>query len=166
MTSAQSALMSKQTNSIPGSSRRETGFTLVELIIAMVIVGILVALAFPSFMGAIRKGRRSEAMAALTSMQQEQERWRSNNQSYASTLADLRVSTPTRPSGYYSISILSDSATGYVVMADGTGSSQANDGDCAKLAIKADRSTITYASCRSCASADLAFSATNQCWSR
>ena len=70
---------------------RSDGFTLLELVIAMVISAIIVSVALPSFMGSIRKGRRSEAMTALTALQQEQERWRSNNQAYTTTLSDLRI---------------------------------------------------------------------------
>ncbi len=149
-----------------GRKRTARGFTLIELIIAMVIGAILVALALPSFMGSLRKSRRSEAMAALTAMQQEQERWRSNNQTYTATLSDLRVNTPTNPGGYYALGIANQSATGYEVIANGAGSSQVNDGSCVKLAVKVDRGAITYAGCKDCADAALSYNATSQCWSR
>ena len=150
----------------PRTKRRTRGFTLIELVIAMVIGAILVALAFPSFMSSLRKSRRSEATAALTAMQQEQERWRSNNQSYTSLLSDLRVTSPSNPAGYYALSIANASATGYEVIADGTGSTQADDGECAKLAVKVDRAAITYAGCKNCASGALVYTPTNICWSR
>lgn len=158
--------MSKVSHSTQAAKQRGRGFTLIELVIAMVIGAILVTLAFPSFMSSLRKSRRSEAVAALTAMQQEQERWRSNNQSYTSLLSDLRLTTPTQPAGYYALSIVNSSATGYEVIANGTGSSQAADGDCAKLAIKVDRAAISYAGCKACADAALTYSSSNQCWSR
>ena len=142
------------------------GFTLLELVIAMVIAAILVALALPSFMGSIRKGRRSEAMTALTALQQEAERWRSNNQSYTATLSDLRITTPTSPGGYYTLAISGNSATGYTAIADGSASSQTDDSTCVKMAVKVDRGAITYASCRSCADTDLVFAPSNVCWSK
>jgi type IV pilus assembly protein PilE len=148
------------------SQARIGGFTLLELVIAMVIGAILVAVALPSFMGSIRKGRRSEAMAALTALQQESERWRSNNQTYSSTLSDLRITSPTSPGNYYTLSISGNTGTGYTAVADGTASSQANDGACAKLAVKVDRGSISYASCQSCADSALVFAPTNTCWSR
>ncbi len=150
----------------PGPQRRARGFTLIELIIAMVIGAILVALALPSFLSSMRKSRRSEAMAALTSMQQEQERWRSNNASYTSSLTDLRLTTPSNPGHYYVLTIANNTATGYEAIADGTSSSQAADGNCAKLAVKVDRGAITYAGCQSCATNALSYAATNICWSR
>jgi type IV pilus assembly protein PilE len=158
--------MTKASHPKQTAKRSGRGFTLIELVIAMVIGSVLLALAFPSFMSSLRKSRRSEAVAALTAMQQEQERWRSNNQSYTSLLSDLRVTTPTQPAGYYALSIINSSATGYEVIANGTGSSQAADGECAKLAIKVDRAVISYAGCKACADAALTYSGSNQCWSR
>jgi len=148
------------------TQRRIRGFTLIELAIAMVIAALLVAVALPSFLDSLRKGRRSEAMAGLTTLQQEQERWRSNNQAYSESLTNLRVTSPTNPGRYYTLAVKSGSgtATGYEAIADGTGSSQANDGDCAKLAVKVERGSITYASCRTCSS--FTYSSTNACWAR
>lgn len=150
------------------AARRHRGFTLIELVIAMVIGSILVALAYPSMMGSIRKSRRSEAMAALTSLQQEQERWRSNNQAYTSSFTDLRVATTTSPGRYYTLSFIGSTpdATSYTALADGSAGSQAADGVCVKLAVKVDRGAITYASCKDCAAADLTFSASDFCWAR
>jgi type IV pilus assembly protein PilE len=146
--------------------RRVGGFTLLELIIAMMIAAILVAVALPSFLDSIRKGRRSEAMTGLTALQQEQERWRSNNQTYSDSLTALRVTSPTNPSGYYTLGISNHTATGYEAYAIGTGSSQANDGQCAVLGVKVDRGNISYASCSSCATNTLTYAATNTCWAR
>ncbi|MBL0296210.1 MAG: prepilin-type N-terminal cleavage/methylation domain-containing protein [Betaproteobacteria bacterium] len=78
-------------------ARRETasGFTLVELMIAVVIVALLASIALPSFMDSIRKSRRSEAFAALSAVQQAQERWRGNHGSYAARpLASARPGAP------------------------------------------------------------------------
>jgi type IV pilus assembly protein PilE len=149
------------------SARRSRGFTLIELVIAMVIAAILVALAYPSLMGSIRKGRRSEAMAALTALQQEEERWRSNNQSYTDSLVNLRITTPTNPGRYYALSFVgTPSATAYTALADGSGSSQGVDANCVKMAVKVDRGNISYASCKDCAAADLVFAPSDACWAR
>lgn len=146
--------------------RRGRGFTLIELAIAMVIAAVLVALALPSFLSSMRKGRRAEAMAGLATLQQEQERWRSNNQAYSESLSDLRVTSPTNPGRYYTLSVKTGSgtATGYEAIADGSGSGQAGDGDCAKLSVKVERGNITYGSCQSCSS--FTYSSTNACWAR
>ncbi len=149
------------------SRHRSCGFTLIELMIAVVIVAILLAVAFPSFMDSIRKGRRSEAFTALAAMQQAQERYRGNNPSYASgselaTASPSAVVSPTRPGGYYTLSVAAPSTTGYIVTADGSGSSQAADGNCAKLSVEINGGRIQYGSCRSCTT--FTYAARDACW--
>ena len=145
--------------------RSERGFTLIELMIALVIAGILVAVALPSFLDSMRKGRHSEAFSALASMQQALERRRSHNPSYSATLADLGItSSSTVPGSYYTITVDAGDATSYQISADGSGTSQAKDGQCAKLAIKVTGATVEYAGCKSCSTHT--FATTNACWSR
>jgi type IV pilus assembly protein PilE len=59
------------------------GFTIIELMIVLVIVGILLALAYPSFMNYTRKAKRGEAQQALMNWSINQEIFRSNNPAYA-----------------------------------------------------------------------------------
>ena len=49
------------------------GYTLIEVMIALAIIAILASVAMPSFFDSIRKSRRSEAVAALSAVQQAQE---------------------------------------------------------------------------------------------
>lgn len=152
-------------------ARRSAGFTLIELLIAVSIAGILLAVAFPSFMDSIRKGRRSEAFSALAALQQAQERYRGNKALYA-TLPELNaitpVTTPTAPGGYYALTVAAPTATGYELTADstssGANSSQRNDGACARLGVQVNGGTILYGSCASCST--FSWVATNACWSR
>ena len=59
------------------------GFTLVELMIAVAIVAILVALALPSYSRYIRKANRGEAQQLLMNWANNQEIWRANHTEYA-----------------------------------------------------------------------------------
>ena len=153
-------------NKPPSTSRRfGHGFTLVELMITVVVLAIVMALALPSFLDSIRKSRRSEAMTALSALQQAQERHRSNNTTYATALSTFGIPATTGPGGYYTLRIDSASATAYTVSADGTGSSQANDGQCAKLGVEVNGGAIKYAACRG-STCTLTYAATNACWSR
>lgn len=144
--------------------RSGAGFTLIEIMIAVAIVGILAAVALPSFQDAIRKGRRAEAFAALAAMQQAQERWRTNNAAYTTLLANL---TPAAATPYYDLSVSDpgDLAIGYILTAQGkAGTSQAKDAQCRKLSVRVNGGAVTYAGCGACAV--FAYNASDPCWSR
>ncbi len=64
---------------------RERGFTLIELMIAVVIVAILLSVAVPAYQDSIRKGRRTDARNALMAAQLVQEKYRGNNATYGTT---------------------------------------------------------------------------------
>ena len=58
------------------------GFTLIELMITVAIVGILAAIAYPSYQDHIRKARRAEGQSALLELAQFMERYYTLNNSY------------------------------------------------------------------------------------
>lgn len=66
-----------------------SGFTLIELMIVVAIVAILAAIALPSYEQYIIRGNRSEGRAELLDLLARQERFYSDNQRYAGSLADL-----------------------------------------------------------------------------
>ena len=63
------------------------GFTLVELMIVVVIVGILAGIALPAYTNFITKARRSDAMDGLMHLQSLQQKYRASNSRYASSLS-------------------------------------------------------------------------------
>lgn len=77
------------------ATRRCSGFTLVELMIVVAIVGILSAVAYPAYTEQIRRGNRAEATAALLEAQQFMERYYGASNRY-STAADGNPALPTR----------------------------------------------------------------------
>lgn len=62
--------------------RRQHGFTLIELMIAMVIIGILATIAYPAYTGYVQEARRAEAKSLLFDAAQTLERRYTANSSY------------------------------------------------------------------------------------
>ncbi|MDR0273911.1 MAG: prepilin-type N-terminal cleavage/methylation domain-containing protein [Burkholderiaceae bacterium] len=73
---------------------KQTGFTLIELMIVLAAIAILAAIAYPSYRDAVLKGRRAQARAALTELLQEQERFMTQNNTYRSFTNANGVTTP------------------------------------------------------------------------
>lgn len=152
---------------------RSSGFTLIELMIAVVIVGLLAMVAFPSFMDAIRKNRRSDAYTSISQIQQAQERFRSSNATYASSITALPTDAPpglgmsaSSRSGYYALTLADITPTSYSVIATGnSGTTQAADGACVRLRVRVVGNNIFYGGADGGAGA-YDESSTNRCWSR
>ena len=123
--------------------RRNRGFTLIEMMIATAVSGILSSIAYPSFMGTVHKVRRTDALVAVMQVQSAQERWRSNNPSYGS-LAEIRQPAAS-PSRHYDIEVRDSSANGYEVVATARGS-QTHDNACRSMKLSVTGLNATYAS--------------------
>lgn len=71
------------------------GFTLMELMIVVAILGILAALAYPQYIGYVEKGKRAECRSALLVAAQKMEKFYSNNNRYpaagAAGLTEARI---------------------------------------------------------------------------
>jgi type IV pilus assembly protein PilA len=65
------------------------GFTLIELLVVIIIVGVLAAIALPSFLNQIGKARGSEAKSSLGVINRSQQSYRLENNTFATTLALL-----------------------------------------------------------------------------
>ena len=126
------------------------GFTLVELMLVIVIMGILLAVAFPSYLDSVRKGRRAEGIAGLTTVQQAQERFRANSRTYGNLNSPADVDTlpntsATTASGRYALAVTGNTATGYTVTATAQGA-QAADTACAVMGVRATGGNLRYGS--------------------
>ncbi len=71
--------------------RRKYGFTLVELAVVVVIIGVLAAFAVPRFMASVERSKAAEAFNYLASVQSAQERYHAREGTYASAITDLDI---------------------------------------------------------------------------
>ena len=85
--------------------KNSRGFTLIELMITVAIVGILAAIAYPSYVDQIRKGRRADAQAALMNLASRQQQMLLDTRSYGATLAALNVGVPASVTNFYTIAV-------------------------------------------------------------
>lgn len=65
------------------------GFTLLEVMIVVAIIGILAAIAFPSYDEYVKRGNRAEGMAQLNDIAARQERYYAQTHTYVTSSADL-----------------------------------------------------------------------------
>lgn len=115
------------------NSCKAKGFTFIELMIALIIIGIFVAIAYPSYLRFIQKSRRAEALVILTQDQIILERCYAQNFSYAAACKAMPTFPQMTPEGFYSINISNQTATTYTLTATPKGS-QAGD-KCASISI-------------------------------
>ena len=113
-------------------SNRSSGWTLAELLIVVALMGLLAALALPTYQQQQRQARRSDGQVALLQLQMDQARWRGNHDSHADTLSALGWASDLSALGHYQITLTEASAEGYRAQAIAL-KNQAADRDCTPL---------------------------------
>ena len=114
------------------------GFSLIELMITVAIVGILAAIAIPAYTSYIRRAHRTDATQTLLQDAQALQRCYSQNFTYAPTAPNtcpVVAGTVSSTGGYYSISVTIPSATQYAITATPQKSPQTSDSACASFTL-------------------------------
>ena len=122
------------------------GFTLIEVMIVVAIIGILAAIAYPSYDEYVKRGNRTEGQAFLSDVAARQERYFSQNNKYitADTSAarkSLGLQSDNSPTQKYTITIAKGAAAKEGDSGDGgyllTVNNRFSDGKCATLTLNA-----------------------------
>lgn len=114
---------------------RESGFTLIELMIVVAVVAILAAIAYPSYVSHIIRTQRVAAAGCLLELAQQMERYSATKMSYENaTLPALACVSDTSSTYDYAFAAGEPTGSTFKINAAPKGS-QANDADCATLSI-------------------------------
>src|ERR1700760_4860545 len=82
-------------------SRPRSGFTLVELAVVIVIIGVLAAFGVPRFIKSVERSKAAEAFEYLSSVRTAQERYQAQYGTYATNVADLDIKSA--PPKYFTV---------------------------------------------------------------
>lgn len=123
--------------------RRKNGFTLVELMIVIAIIGILATIAYPSYQNSVMKTHRAEGTTALIDLQSRMERYFMDRHSYVGAhiggTADgtQLLANDLTENDWYKLQITAQTVTTFTIQAVPQGS-QVNDASCVNLILQSD----------------------------
>jgi type IV pilus assembly protein PilE len=132
------------------SMHRQRGVTLIELVVVMVIVGILAAIAIPSYRNYVMRSQRSDAKDALLALATQQEKHYLQCNTYATTIGNATAcpgqlqGAATSKNGWYTVTqpMPADATTFSITITAVAGQNQFQDGACRSF-------TVTQAGVRS-----------------
>ena len=121
-------------------SRGEIGFTLIELMTVVAILGILVAIALPSYQDSVRKGRRGQAKSDLVELATRAERFYTTQGTYAGFDDEMSTEdeqSPREGDAHYTVAInIADDGQAFTLTATPVGG-QTGDTRCGALSLTA-----------------------------
>lgn len=124
------------------------GFTLVELLITVAIIGILVSVAFPSYTDFVARSNRTEAQRELLRIANLQEQLYVDTRAYASDMKKLGLNADPfiTENGYYSIDAALANG-GFVLTATALEPQKSNDSSCQTLSVSETGKKLPASAC-------------------
>jgi len=137
--------------------KMQRGFTLIELMIVVAIIGILAAIAVPQYTDYVTRSRRTDGQSTLLRVAQELERCYTQFSAYnnaSCAVVTASAVSQTSPEGYYVIAATGTalSASAFTLTATPQGAQATHDSDCTTL-------TLTHLGVQGATGAD-----TDSCW--
>jgi type IV pilus assembly protein PilE len=157
---------------IQNSTSNHNGFTLIELMITVVIIGVLAAIAFPSYTKYVQQSRRSDAFTALTQLANNLEKFYSQCSAYTTNITTaggvnctapaagtlgLGASGDQSPNSYYTLAIVTGAPPYAITATANAAGVQFQDTDCR---------TLTLDSTGAKTSRNSGGTVTTSCWKR
>ncbi|MEZ9594672.1 type IV pilin protein [Shewanella sp. 10N.261.52.F9] len=115
--------------------KNNKGFSLIELMIAVAIIGILASVAYPSYVQYVAKGARADGLAALLEVANLQEQYYLDNRVYATDMTQLGLASDPYvvENGFYSVD--STGTGSFVAIATALGAQASRDTSCTSIQI-------------------------------
>jgi type IV pilus assembly protein PilA len=108
-------LKAKFLQHILGKKKENEGFTLIELLVVIIIIGILSAIALPSFLNQAAKAKQSEAKTYVGSVNRAQQSYRIENPSFAGDISSLQIGINTTTEHYnYTLAAAAQNTTNII----------------------------------------------------
>jgi len=131
--------------------KQNKGFTLIELMIVIAIIGILAAVGYPAYTSSVKKGNRADAIDSLLSLAGRMEEYYINNDSYAGATINAAgtgtVGSNKTSDDLYTLSITSATAFAYSL----TATPKTADAECSTLTLNSlGQKSATGTSAASC----------------
>ncbi|MBW4638133.1 MAG: type IV pilin-like G/H family protein [Gloeocapsa sp. UFS-A4-WI-NPMV-4B04] len=98
--------------------RKDEGFTLIELLVVIIIIGILSAIALPSFLNQASKARQSEARTNVGALNRTQQSYYLENQSFTDNITTLGIGIKDSDNYKYTAASVTNLSTGVANLAE------------------------------------------------
>lgn len=110
------------------------GFSLLEMLVTLAIVGILIAVSYPSYQQYVLRSYRAEAVTALLELATKQEQWLLEQGRYSDQLTDLGFTQPVTASGRFRIELTQADPAQFLLKAKAQGP-QLQDTTCLQFSL-------------------------------